>query len=117
LEFRSLRGGALPLLSLPRTLWFLLLMQPSDSRFGVFVVNAVKDGDGPPLATGRFWAFLVIHRLFKNFPADHQLDTDFCNGFLDTGKQGHARPGAVCSKRALILWLLRCGGEEQELIV
>jgi hypothetical protein len=56
LEFRSLRGGALPLLSLPRTLWFLLLMQPSDSRFGVFVfvVNAVKDGDGPPLATGRF---------------------------------------------------------------
>jgi len=45
LEFRSLRGGALPLLSLPRTLWFLLLMQPSDSRFGVFVLNAVKDGD------------------------------------------------------------------------
>ena len=45
LGFRSLRGGALPLLSLPRTLWFLLLIQPSDSRFGVFVLNAVKDGD------------------------------------------------------------------------
>jgi hypothetical protein len=37
------RGGALPLLSLPRTLWFLLLMQPSDSRFGVFLHIGVAE--------------------------------------------------------------------------
>ena len=38
--------------------------------------------------------------LSKNFPATHQLDADFCTGFLDTGRWGPGRHGDLFTKQA-----------------